>query len=293
MRASVKAAFEHRILHLEVDEILPLRQVSENQRKSVKYQRIRRSIQEIGIIEPPVVARPAGGRGPYLLVDGHLRLAALVELGRRHVQCLISTDDESFTYNKRVSRLATIQEHYMIVRAIQRGVPEEKIAKALDVDVSRIWKQTGLLDGICRPVIDLLRDKRINHGTFDVLRKMKPERQFEVAELMTTVGNYSSSYAKALLAATRAVDLLNPHRPKKVAGITPEQMVKMEREMETLLRDVKTVETTYGDDMLNLMVATGYLAKLLSNTEVEGYLGEKYPELLEGFRNIIASASLE
>ena len=52
-------------------------------------------------------------------------------------------------------------------------------------------------------MIDLLKDKRINHATFDVLRKMRPERQIEVAELMVAVGNYSARYAKALLAAIR------------------------------------------------------------------------------------------
>jgi hypothetical protein len=57
-----------------------------------------------------------------MLVDGHLRHAALLDLGTREAPCLITDDDEAFTYNKRVNRLATIQEHYMIVKAIERGV---------------------------------------------------------------------------------------------------------------------------------------------------------------------------
>jgi hypothetical protein len=43
----------------------------------------------------------------------------------------------------------------------------------------------------------------LNPTTFDVLRKMKPMRQIEAADLMSTAGNYAASYAKALLAATR------------------------------------------------------------------------------------------
>ena len=35
------------------------------------------------------------------------------------VPCLISKDDEAFTYNKRINRLATVQEHYMILKAIE------------------------------------------------------------------------------------------------------------------------------------------------------------------------------
>jgi ParB-like chromosome segregation protein Spo0J len=73
-----------------------------------------------------------------MLVDGHLRHAALSDLGDSEAPCLIAGDDEAFTYNKRGNRLATIQEHYMIVKAIERGVSEEKLAKALNVDIKRI-----------------------------------------------------------------------------------------------------------------------------------------------------------
>jgi RepB plasmid partitioning protein len=68
------------------------------------------------------------------------------------VLCLIANDDEGFTYNKRVSRLATIQEHYMIVKAIERGVSEEKLARALNVDIKQIKTNRTLLDG-CRSVL--------------------------------------------------------------------------------------------------------------------------------------------
>lgn len=40
--------------------------------------------------------------------------------------------------NHKVSRLAAIQEQFMIMRAIKNGVDEERIAKTLNVDVSHI-----------------------------------------------------------------------------------------------------------------------------------------------------------
>jgi hypothetical protein len=42
---------------------------------------------------------------------------------------LISTDDEAFTYNNRVNSIAIIQEHKMILKAIENGVSEERIGK--------------------------------------------------------------------------------------------------------------------------------------------------------------------
>lgn len=290
---SVKAAFEPTIIRLPLDAILRLRQVTPQQRETTKYKRIANSIQEVGIIEPPVVARPKDAGGQYLLLDGHIRLDILAGLNETDAACLISDDDEGFTYNKRVARLATIQEYYMIVRALDRGVSEQKLAKALNVDVAHIARRRTLLEGICPEVIDLLKDKSVNPATFEVLKKMKPGRQIEASELMAVAGNYSAAYANALLAATRQHDLVHPERPKKVQGLTPEQMAKMEREMESLQRDFKVVEASYGDDFLNLVVATGYLNKLISNSEIYRYLEVRYPELLEEFRVIITATSLD
>lgn len=70
----------------------------------------------------------------------------------------------------------------MITRALKSGVSEDKLAKALDVDITSIKRRRILLDGICPEVVEMLKDKSVNPVTFDVLRKMKPLRQIEVAD---------------------------------------------------------------------------------------------------------------
>jgi hypothetical protein len=181
----------------------------------------------------------------------------------------------------------------MIMRALERGVSEEKLARALDVDIKLIKRRRVMLDGICPEVIDLLQDKKVNPVTFEVLRKMRPMRQIEAAELMITAGNFAASHAKALLAATRQSDLVKSDQPKKVAGLTPEQMAKMEREMAALQQDYKSIEASYGDDILHLVIATGYLSRLIQNRHIERYLTQNHGELLQEFRAIVAAASLD
>jgi methylphosphotriester-DNA--protein-cysteine methyltransferase len=61
---------------------------------------------------------------------------------------------------------------------------------------------------------------------------------------MSTAGNYTASYAKAILAATRQADLVKSEQPKKIGGLTPDQMARMEREMETVQQDLKMVESS-------------------------------------------------
>ena len=70
-------------------------------------------------------------------------------------------------------------------------------------------------------------------------------------------------------------------------------MERMEREMEAVQRDFKAVEASYGDDVLHLVIATGYLGKLIGNPAIERYLKQHHPEILEEFRSVIASASLD
>jgi ParB-like chromosome segregation protein Spo0J len=272
-----------------------LKAVSADLKETAKYRQIARSVSEVGIIEPLVVARPADGdgKGQYLLLDGHLRHAVLTDAGEVAARCLIADDDEAFTYNKRINRLATIQEHFMIVRAIERGVSEDKLAKALALDVKAIRRRRTMLSGICPEVVDLLKDKSLNPNTLEVIRKMKPMRQIEAAELMSTAGNYTASYAKALLAATRQADLVKSDRPKRVGGLTPEQMSRMEREMNTVQQDLKTVESRYGDDVLHLVIASGYLSKLVKNRDIKRYLTQHHPEILSEFVAIISATSLD
>lgn len=293
MAAPVKVAFEKRIVLLPLSAILPLRSVSFALKQSEKYQRIAHSIHEVGVVEPLVVAPMRQGQKQHLLLDGHLRFAVLCEQGVAEARCLIADDDEGFTYNKRINRLATIQEHYMIVRALERGVSEEKLARALNLDVKGIKRRRSLLDGVCPEVIELLQDKTINPRTFDVLKKMKPMRQIEVAEIMASVSNFSVAYAKALLGATRQVDLVNQDKPKKVGGLTPEQMARLERETTMVNQDFKALEETYGDDVLNLVVASGYIARLIGNGEIEDYLRAHHLELLNELRVIVNAVSLD
>ena len=82
-------------------------------------------------------------------------------------------------------------------------------------------------------------------------------------------------------------------KSQKLTGVTQEQMAKIEREMANLQGQYKMVEQTYGQDVLNLVLARGYLVKLLENTQVVRYLKQRQPEVLAEFETIVQTVSLE
>ncbi len=288
---TVAFGFENDCITLPVASILPVRVIAKTAKSSRKYRQITASIREVGLVEPPVVAHNPDDAHSYLLLDGHVRIEVLKDLGIEHVECLVSTDDEAFTYNKRISRLAPIQEHRMILKAVERGVSEEKIALALDLNPSSIRRKVRLLDGICEEAISILKDKPCTSIVFDVLRKMNTVRQIEAAELLVNANNYSAAYASAILAGTPQAQLVETTKPKRMRGITPEAMGRMERELARLQEGMASIKDSYGKDHLQLTVIKGYLAKLLGNTRVVKYLMQHRPEFLAEFQAITEMAS--
>jgi hypothetical protein len=285
LNAEVELGFERRSIKIPLANLRPLHAVTPAIRKSRKYSQIESSIREIGIIEPPVVAKCRDDAKAYLLLDGHVRVDILKQMGEIEVACLISIDDEGFTYNKRVNRLAIIQEHRMILKAIERGAPEAKIAAALNLDINTLRGKIRLLEGICPEAAELLKDRHVASNAFTEFRKMKPLRQIEAAELMIAMNKYTGSYARALLAATSKDQLVKSNGPK-MKGLTEEQVALMEREASNLEREFKIAEQSYGTDHLDLVLAKGYLTKLLRNNRATRFLSNHHQEILNEFRKI-------
>jgi len=181
----------------------------------------------------------------------------------------------------------------MIKRAINHGVSPEKLAKSLNVDLSHIIRKVKLLDGICPEAVTLLKDQVFSAKLSNVLRKMKPTRQVECVELMVLANNITIPYAEALLAASPSHLLVSGVKPKKIGGVSAEQMVMMEREMSNLKEQYKLVEESYGQDVLNLVLAKGYLSKLLENEEISRFIENAQPDVFSEFINIVEIASLD
>lgn len=177
----------------------------------------------------------------------------------------------------------------MILRALERGVDEERLARALKLDLTSIRLKRDLLDGICPEVVDMMKDKHFGAQLFRHLRKMKPARQIEAAELMVSLNNYSVHYAAALLASTPPEQLQNPEKPKKFADVSAERMARMEQEMSLVQSRFRAIEQNYGTDVLNMVVTRGYISKLLANTAVTRFLKANDPDFLAEFRAIVAT----
>lgn len=296
MAKRLKLGFENEGVELPIDSILPTKKLSKGIIHSRKFQTIRASVEEIGLIQPLVVFPSKKEKGVVteaILLDGHIRLEILRSLGKTEVFCLISKDDEGFSYGDKVNRLSPIQEHFMIRRAIKLGVSEKRIAKTLNVDVSRIRQKKNMLKGICPEAVELLKDRDITSGALAALRKVKPIRQVEIAELMVGLSTFTMAYANALVIASKPEDLVEKSRRRRSDELKPEDLAKMRKEMDSLQKDIKEIQVAYETTVLDLTFALGYLKRILNNGRVVRFLSSSHKEILDEFTRIIESSPLE
>jgi ParB-like chromosome segregation protein Spo0J len=276
---AIKQAFQKVIISIPIEQIIPLREITNEQLKGVFYRQILASLGEIGLIEPLVVfPRKAG---VYLLLDGHMRLKALKATDHTSVLCILSSDDEGYTYNRRVNCIPPVAQHLMLLKALENGLTEERIAKSLRVDISVIRRKRDLLNGICEEAVELLQTRKVSGRVFAILKKMKPLRQVEAAEHMIASSIYSATFVRALLYTTKAEMLVDPPKARGNSVLPENTKHLFAQESDALLKDLKGLEAELGREALTLTVFQAYVARLLKNARVSRYLERRHPEILD------------
>ena len=124
---------------------------------------------------------------------------------------------------------------------------------------------------------------------------MKAARQIEAVELMIAANTITAAHADVLLKATPPEPRTDytPPKPEEPKGDPLEQIVKLGHEMNQVQEKYKDAGKSYGSELLYLVVAEGYLTKLLGNEVVRSSIRRHAPEILEQFDLVINTTSME
>ncbi|CDH07947.1 RepB Plasmid Partition [Xenorhabdus bovienii str. oregonense] len=287
----IRLCFSDKFVDIDVNNLTPSKNIITNVKKSTKYIQIKTSIKEIGIIEPIIVYPEESGKIIKIL-DGHLRVEAMKELGLKKIACLISTLDDAYTPNKHVNRLTIIQEQKMLKLALEK-VSINKLSSSLGISIETLKGRSRILDGIDSEIVALLSDKHVPRATFDILKKMKSIRQIEVANMMVSFDNYSKNFALSLLNTTNVGLLVKGKEKSTTTSDARKNIQRLEKEMVKIQNETKRIEEIYGANTLKLVIAKSYIKKLLDNTKVLHWLIENNPDYLKELKKISSINSLD
>jgi hypothetical protein len=286
----VKISFRQELLEVPLAHLVALKDTEPSTIKGRKYMQLEASLQHVGLIEPLAVFPQAEDR--FLVINGNLRLHILKKLEIPKARCTVALDDESYTYNRRVNALSPITAHFMILKAIANGVTEDRIATGLNVDVKTIKQRRNLLDGICPEAVELLMDKRVSSKVFYFLRKMKPLRQIDAAELMVSGKNYSIAFANSILTVTPPEQLVHPEKRMEQSE-TVDAGSLLEQTTTNLVSDLAIAKKTYGADVLSLSVICRCFESLIKNGKVAKYLDQNHSAMFAELRDLVTQVNAE
>jgi hypothetical protein len=125
------------------------------------------------------------------------------------------------------------------------------------------------------------------------LKRVKTLRQIEMADIMVAAGTYTATYARALVMTTAKDQLVDPESPKKIPGVKPEDLARLEYEMRVQEKDFRMLDETYNEHVMALTIARGYLRPLLENAKAVRFLAQNFRELLTEFQRIVELNGLE
>ena len=271
-------AFQKFIVSIPIGHLVAQTIITAEIRAGVAFRQIEASVKEIGLIEPLAVFERS--QKDFLVLDGNIRLEVLKASGASEAKCILATDDESYTYNRRVNSIPPIAQHLMLLEALRTGLTEERIAKSLNVDISVIRQKRDMLNGICPEAVEMLRDFKLNANIFALMRKMKPLRQVEVSEHMIANSAFSLTFMQALLYGTRPEMLVVRPRSREPKLRGEAASTRFSEESETLLKDLHGLEDSFGKDALTLTVCQRYVERLLKNAKVLRYLERRHDRSL-------------
>ena len=207
---------------------------------------------------------------------------------------MVAKDFRTYTYNHRSNRLSNVLEHYMLRCAIDKRVSKERLAKAFNSNLSTINSHINLLHEICPKAVDLLQDQQFIPYMTRHLRKMQA-RQFEAVELMIAANTVTAAHAESFLTATLPEQRIDyqPPQPKPPKGDPLEQVAQLAREISEVQKKYELAEENYGSELLNLVVAKGYLNKLMGNEAVRTYEARNASNTIEHFELVLNRISIE
>ena len=274
-------------VHAEDVPIVQLKPLSERKISRREYERIKASIEAVGLIEPLVVSPE---NGSFLILDGVQRYRILLDLGVEAVPCILRQEKETFTCNRMVNHISPVQESRMIEKSLEE-LDVQTIASALGLNTISHRLNKTLISQLHPAVAEALDAGSITRACAREFTHAKPERQLDILTMMKAHNDFSIAFARALILKTppklRARKRRNSSNPWNRAERKKNELLKKLQDAEQKHDFYSRLYRQYSVDLLKLVI---YGRSLITNPSIREYVDEHHPGIVARFLDIIALA---
>jgi ParB-like chromosome segregation protein Spo0J len=285
-----RRTFERQLSFARIPAPIPLDQLQLRQQTARDEHRVehlrglQRSVERFGQLAPVVVipVRPgtrSSNDSQFLVVDGELRVTGLQLLRAKSAVC-IQPVAKSLTGTERLNLPSIAQEHQILARAVEMGLPVGYLAEVFGIEPSAIALRLGMLRRICPAALRLIGDTPASEGAYRCLRRLTPERQVEVAQAMLDLEDFSARVALALVRSTPGTQFVR--KPRFVWPDGDRTSAATTRSaFSVAAAETRRLAVQHPHAALELCILTAHVRALLSNTALVRWLALHRPDQLQ------------
>ncbi|TET34901.1 MAG: hypothetical protein E3J72_12255 [Planctomycetota bacterium] len=271
---------------IAIENLVPLRVRDINLKSHAGFARIVATIKAVGLVEPVCVYKK---NGKYSILDGYLRFKAFEKLGVRKVPCRVFSNKknkETYTWNKKVSRISAVQENRMLQKAL-KTVAEPAISGTFGLRSIKYRLAATVIKQLHLKVIKVLDDNFMSRKCAAEFTYVKPKRQLQILREMQKNNDYSRSFARALVIKTPESLRNGEKKKRKPWTQDPTKGKELVAKLEEAQKSHDFYTTTYHRYSTDLLKTCSYVGKLITSKKVKKYLKDKFPDVLACFEKIV------
>jgi hypothetical protein len=197
---------------------------------------------------------------------------------------LVYRDKEAYTFNRMVNRLSPIQEMRMLRTAI-KTIDESTVAETFGMKSIRYRLGEGVVRDLHPRVVKALDEGTVSRRSAREFAYVKPERQLAMLREMQKTGDYSLSFARALVLKTPA-GLRNPRKKRKLWVDHETNRLELVAKLQKVEKDHDFYARLYRRYCTDLLKMCFFVRKLVGNEKVRAYMQRKHPDILKRFEGI-------
>jgi ParB-like chromosome segregation protein Spo0J len=268
---------------VDIEKLVPLKERDINLRKNRGYKKILSSINTVGLIEPLCAYRE---NGHYVILDGFLRYKALQQLGAKTIPCLIYPTKKAYTFNRMVNKKSAVQESRMLRESLKK-IDHSTIAEVFSLKSLQYRLGTDMLKHLDQKIISSIDKGLMSRRCARELTYVKLPRQVEILKEMEKTGDFSISFARAMVIKTPARMRNKNKKDKRPWQDNSERKQELVSKLEAVQKRYDFYTNLYRQYSADLLKVYIYVRKLITNNKARTFLDINHPEVLERFEKII------
>jgi DNA invertase Pin-like site-specific DNA recombinase len=162
----------------------------------------------------------------------------------------------------------------------KNGLSLNELSDLLPADRSLVRLEAYDDKGLDPVTADILHTYPVRPSALSLLKRLKPERQVEIAEQMVAHANWGPTFVRVLMYASKSHLFVDGIKERRNRNWSVSGTRKFAAESDSLYRKLKALGPNLGQSFLLLATFQRYASVILKNVNVRSFIARRHPDAI-------------